>query len=1089
MDDLTLDQPPAQREDSRRQSDESPPELPNYRLEQRIGQGTFGTVWAGVQLRTQLQVAIKVLQRPALGWEGFVREVDTLRRVAEHPAVVTLLDADLEHQPPYFVMPWLRHGSLAECPRPNLKQLVEWFRQAAEALSFTHAKGVLHCDLKPSNLLLDEENRIRLVDFGQSLMRDAAGQSLGTLGTMPPEQTLPHSIPDARWDVYSLGATFYWLLMGEPPRLPTALRASLGSGTLAERTQRYRDLLQQQPLRRLGGVDSELAAILNGCLQLNPALRVPSMDQILEDLRNRELGQPLLCRRPWSFTYRLSKWVRRPTVAITVLAGMAMAGGGVFWSRDLASKNQELSAINERLGTQEVGLRWEAGVQAELQERPELAMLHWSSLLAAHPQDPCLRLLIGTGHLYPLLWRMNLGVNSSKALYNSTGRICFSRDGSQLALILPSDVGQSHIEARDAGSGRLLWKEEGAYGALVPGPGNRWLLTFQDRVQIRHGPEVFALTANSAVGRWTGDSLEFLLPGHQFYHWNAKNGQLLKGGRITSGPPLLVAQGNQLWDLAQHREFSPGPQWQAVECSGSLAVWVREDRVRVVEWPQHLLTDQPCQPANLWRLSPDGRRLVFCTRTALVCLEIPTGRALWRRAYQAPPLVVEFDPQSENLVVGETGSARVLDRHGETLAGPWPTRLNTSAACFSPDGHQLALLSSQGDLELRKVNPTLQWVTDQPSTGVAWHPEGWLTQARAMDVEAPGWKTRVGTGYPPEMRLQVGLLHWTGDGRNLEVGLSTSQTLNTPWDRIVGRYWLNQQGLQTFPVNPNGQGALPPSWASPDGRWAVSYGQTPLDTGHGIAPPAHPKRTDLPQLVALRSGLEVPLLGQNLPSGRCYWSDDCRYFAVASQEGLSLWCIDSKEPLWDSPWDDQNVPWVALANEGRWVAAARDRQIHAYRKDGLRRDLDPGPVGVASLWFSHHGDYLVVGTQDRRLLATHLPEERWIQVGGSDIQALAFHPGHPWVAVSNSEGVRLYDLETGRPVSVRAPGLLQAFSLAFDGRGERLAIAGPAGVAVWKLTPASGPARSLASQLDHDLGAQLDEQGQLFHRPTVAPTE
>ena len=166
--DLTIDQQVPQLEDSRRISHEGPPQLSNYQLDRLLGTGSFGTVWAGVQVRTGVQVAVKVLHRTALGWDSFRQEVDTLRQVAEHPGVVTLFDAELDHDPPFFVMPWLRRGSLADLPqRPTLNQAVQWFREAAQALQYTHDKGILHCDIKPSNLLLDEEGHVRLVDFGQ----------------------------------------------------------------------------------------------------------------------------------------------------------------------------------------------------------------------------------------------------------------------------------------------------------------------------------------------------------------------------------------------------------------------------------------------------------------------------------------------------------------------------------------------------------------------------------------------------------------------------------------------------------------------------------------------------------------------------------------------------------------------------------------------------------------------------------------------------------------------------------------------------------------------------------------------------------
>ncbi len=77
-----------------------------------------------------------------------------------------------------------------------------------------HSKGVLHCDLKPANVLLDQDGKPRLADFGQSRLSHEQTPALGTLFYMAPEQADPQAVPDARWDVYALGAMLYAMLTG-----------------------------------------------------------------------------------------------------------------------------------------------------------------------------------------------------------------------------------------------------------------------------------------------------------------------------------------------------------------------------------------------------------------------------------------------------------------------------------------------------------------------------------------------------------------------------------------------------------------------------------------------------------------------------------------------------------------------------------------------------------------------------------------------------------------------------------------------------------------------------------------------------------
>ena len=87
----------------------------------------------------------------------------------------------------------------------------------AIGLVHAHGKGVLHCDLKPANILLDQDGKPRLADFGQSRLSTEQAPALGTMFYMAPEQADLEAVPDARWDVYALGALLYCMLTGGPP--------------------------------------------------------------------------------------------------------------------------------------------------------------------------------------------------------------------------------------------------------------------------------------------------------------------------------------------------------------------------------------------------------------------------------------------------------------------------------------------------------------------------------------------------------------------------------------------------------------------------------------------------------------------------------------------------------------------------------------------------------------------------------------------------------------------------------------------------------------------------------------------------------
>src|SRR4029077_13344833 len=93
----------------------------------------------------------------------------------------------------------------------------ELLTEIAIGLSHAHGKGVVHCDLKPANVLLDQDGKPRLGDFGPSRLSPEPKPALGTLFYMAPEQADMQAVPDVRWDVYALGAILYCLIVGLPP--------------------------------------------------------------------------------------------------------------------------------------------------------------------------------------------------------------------------------------------------------------------------------------------------------------------------------------------------------------------------------------------------------------------------------------------------------------------------------------------------------------------------------------------------------------------------------------------------------------------------------------------------------------------------------------------------------------------------------------------------------------------------------------------------------------------------------------------------------------------------------------------------------
>jgi eukaryotic-like serine/threonine-protein kinase len=281
-------------------------ELPGYIVGEKIGQGAYGVVWAGTQTTTQQKVAIKVLRSGPR--HGLHREVQRILEVSEHPYVVPLLDARLEHEPAFLVTP-LMQGSMGTYMRENCKTsevesalIRVWMRQVASALEFVHTKGIVHCDLKPDNILLDNEGNSKVCDFGQATLSGEKGASLGTFYFMPPEQTIldqddSHAKIEPTWDIYALGATFYFLATNVLARgNPESLELLRKERDPRRRLFLYRERIASTPLvpcQELNpSLDDELAQLIDHCLQLKPKSRFQSAGEVM-----RALAKPITNKR------------------------------------------------------------------------------------------------------------------------------------------------------------------------------------------------------------------------------------------------------------------------------------------------------------------------------------------------------------------------------------------------------------------------------------------------------------------------------------------------------------------------------------------------------------------------------------------------------------------------------------------------------------------------------------------------------------------------------------------------------------------------------------------------------------------------
>ncbi len=285
-----------------------PLEVEGFEAIRQVGVGAYGEVWLAVDKNTGRRVAIKFYaHRRGVDWSLLSREVEKLVALSTDRRIVQLLKVGWDAEPPYYVMEYLERGSLEDVLRDRgplvVPEALELFNDILSGVAHAHAKGVFHCDLKPANILLGEDGRPRIADFGQSRLSNEQSPALGTLFYMAPEQADLTATPDMRWDVYALGAILYRMLTGELPyRNDELIRQIETAVDLPDRLARYRQSVKLAPTptahRRVPGVDRALTDLIDRCLVRNPDSRPASVSEMQTTLEARAQA---LARRPMVF--------------------------------------------------------------------------------------------------------------------------------------------------------------------------------------------------------------------------------------------------------------------------------------------------------------------------------------------------------------------------------------------------------------------------------------------------------------------------------------------------------------------------------------------------------------------------------------------------------------------------------------------------------------------------------------------------------------------------------------------------------------------------------------------------------------------
>jgi YVTN family beta-propeller protein len=260
-------------------------ELLGYRIESLLGRGGMSVVYLAEDLRLRRRVALKLLAPPLAEDEAFRErflEESHLAASLDHPNVVPIFEAGEAADELYIAMRYVEGEDLKRLLRTGPlapERAVAVCGQVADALDFAHARGLVHRDVKPSNVLLDAKEHVYLADFGLTKRvgegRTAEPGLLGTIDYVAPEQIRGDDV-DGRADVYALGCLLYECLAGEPP-----FRRGSAAATL------YAHLEEPPPTL------PELGEVLPKALAKDPAERFQTCAELIEATRERlGLGKP-----------------------------------------------------------------------------------------------------------------------------------------------------------------------------------------------------------------------------------------------------------------------------------------------------------------------------------------------------------------------------------------------------------------------------------------------------------------------------------------------------------------------------------------------------------------------------------------------------------------------------------------------------------------------------------------------------------------------------------------------------------------------------------------------------------------------------